>query len=178
MAAAERELVTIFTGSMPEAMSLHAALRAEGFDAFLPDETIKTVDPFITGMNALSMRVAVPADQVEEAEEAIRELRAEKAEPSGTETEAAAPRDAEDAEDAAAEAPAPAGEAEVEKLASRVGWAFCLFPPLGVWLGIRYLLASARLERTARHHGRVLAILTICSIQTAIIVSLILSAFD
>ncbi len=159
------ELVTIFTGSMAEALSLHAALRAEGFDAFLPDQTIKTVDPFITGMDALSMRISVPADQVEEARQAIRDLRA--AGPAAPDGEPGASPPEEDA--------LPAPEAEVEKLASRMGWAFCLFPPIGVYLGIRYLIASARLERTSRHHGRVLAILTICSIQTAMVIAIVLA---
>jgi len=69
------DLMPVFSGSLNEATVLRSALVAQGFAAFIPAENTKTMDPFITGANALTVSVVVPAEAAEEAASVISELR-------------------------------------------------------------------------------------------------------
>lgn len=55
------EWVTVFTGNPPEAHLVSGLLRSEGIPTYLPDESTKVVDPFITGANPLLWRVQAPS---------------------------------------------------------------------------------------------------------------------
>jgi hypothetical protein len=127
-----RDLRPVFRGSMPEVLTLQSALAANGIESFIPDMTIKTVDPLITGQNVFEVSLHVPAKRVAEAEAEIRRLR-----------EGAAEQ-----EEAAGKPPEePGGEfrgsmaADLEALGRRIRWASVsvITAPVGVLWGIKYI---------------------------------------
>ncbi len=62
---------TVFEGVPGQAGVLRAMLEADGLTTFVPDETTKLVDPFITGVSPLLATVQVPEDQVARARELL-----------------------------------------------------------------------------------------------------------
>jgi hypothetical protein len=70
-------MVTVFAGPLWEATILRGRLEEEGIPAVLPDETIKTMDPFITGANAFDFSLAVRADHAAQATELLASWRGE-----------------------------------------------------------------------------------------------------
>ena len=70
-----QEWTAVFSGPLPEVQVLQIALEARGITTFIPDETTKVVDPFITGANPLATLLQVPRDSVEEATALIADLR-------------------------------------------------------------------------------------------------------
>ena len=70
-----QELETVFEGPVSEATLLRSALGARDIEAFIENENIKVVDPFITGANALEVRLRVSAVDAPAALEALDEMR-------------------------------------------------------------------------------------------------------
>jgi hypothetical protein len=65
------ELVTVFVGSHARVAVLEALLADSGIPCFVPDRITKTMDPFITGVAPLDLRLQVPTPQVSAAMELI-----------------------------------------------------------------------------------------------------------
>lgn len=59
----ETNWVTIFMGEPWRVALLEGELESAGILTLVPDRVIKTIDPFITGANALDLRLQVPAFQ-------------------------------------------------------------------------------------------------------------------
>jgi hypothetical protein len=131
-----RDLQPVFRGSMPEVLTLQSALAANGIESFIPDYTIKTVDPLITGQNVFEVSLHVAAKRVAEAEAEIRRLRKGAAEQAAQPAEAGKPP-----EEPGAEPPEPERPEGLEGLGRRIRWASIsvITAPVGVLWGIRYL---------------------------------------
>lgn len=138
------EMETVLLGSWAEVLVLQAALEDQGIQTFIPNQNIKTIDPYITGMNALDVRLQVPRLQFPLAAEALTRLREEKQE--GHDPELLFP---------------------VEALGRRVRWATLILPPVGLVFGILYLLKTRPMQTKPIHHGRTLAAVWICLGLTA-----------
>jgi hypothetical protein len=143
----DREWVRIFSGSFPKALALRASLEAAGVRTRIPDEVMKVMDPFITGIDPLSVQILVPWDDVELAKEVMA--------PDG---EAA---DDERADGDGSQADGSQQPLDVEQLGRRVRWCFVL--PVYGWLmgmvmGWRYLKASREARLLPDGHGVTLLI--------------------
>ena len=66
-------LVTVFRGSLSEAVLVRALLDGAGLPAFILDEQIKTIDPLITGRDIFEVELQVPEDHGLDAEGMIRD---------------------------------------------------------------------------------------------------------
>lgn len=151
--------VTIHRGPMWEVVALQAKLEAHGVPADLPDQTIKTFDPFVTGADPLGVSLAVPEGAVEEARRLLL-------------TERESGGDA---------LPLPEDEPEVTPAARdlaartrRLRWTavfalmFFLFVLVGVWgvvQGIGYLSAVDRAGAPPPGHGLNLAAIGVCALS-------------
>jgi len=126
----EDDLVTVFRGSLSEALSVQAALGALGFRAHIPAQNTKVIDPFITGANIFEVDLQVPASRAEEAMAAIEEVRV------GRPEDGRAPGD-EEYGDEESEAEETAGGHEgtrlepLERIDRRLRWSGVLFLFLG-----------------------------------------------
>ena len=72
VAAPPLDLVTIYAGSPGQVAVLQAVLAAEGIPSFVPDATLKTVHPFVTGGSPLACNLQVPTPHVAAARALIR----------------------------------------------------------------------------------------------------------
>jgi len=90
--------ITIFHGSLAEALVLRGRLEANGVAALLCDENTKIIDPFITGADALSVDLQVSSEAASEAGRILRDRERVPGEES-------------------------AQQAELRKLADRIRWA-------------------------------------------------------
>lgn len=61
------KFTTIASGQPFEMQTLQTALEEEGFLAFIPNENLLMVNPFITGAGYLSCDLQVPSSQAEQA---------------------------------------------------------------------------------------------------------------
>ena len=61
--------MAIYGGPLGIAKALQASLESAGFFAFIPGENVKTLDPFITGANSLTVSLQVPDTEAEAARE-------------------------------------------------------------------------------------------------------------
>src|SRR5689334_13126081 len=131
--------VTILEAPRPRVEVVRGLLDAEGIATFVPDDLTKTVDPFITGGNAFTVTLQVPADDLERARAvAARHVECASA------TQASVPESPrtgdlaadEDDEQAAAEPDDP-----VEGHATRTVLCTCLLVtvPLALVFGVLYL---------------------------------------
>jgi hypothetical protein len=146
----DRDWVKIFSGSFPKALALRASLEASGVRTRVPDEIMKVMDPFITGIDPLSVEILVPWDDVELAKEVMTSESASAAE------DGAAQAGVDDAVRQGAPEPVDA-----EQLGRRVRWCFVL--PIYGWLmgmavGWRYLKASREARMLPDGHGVTLLI--------------------
>jgi len=73
--------VTVRVGLPGSIAALRVALEANGIPTFVPDEAMKSWDPFITGANALDSRLQVPSSRLEEARAILDEGREERPAP-------------------------------------------------------------------------------------------------
>lgn len=69
-----QELEPVFVGSLSEALALRASLGAMGLAVFLVDETMKSVDPFITGADVFNVGIVAACDQADRVREAIADV--------------------------------------------------------------------------------------------------------
>jgi hypothetical protein len=87
----ESNFVTIYIGSLGSAKTLQATLGSGGFLTFIPQENMKTLDPFNTGANSLSVAVQVPIGEagaaIDYLEESKIQTRDEDAEDAGYDDE-------------------------------------------------------------------------------------------
>ena len=132
------EPVEIFRGPIHEAFLLRSALEARGIPVYIRDETIKIMDPFITGANALDVVVFCAADRVADA----RDILSARGDPFPPPE----PREAE-------------AEAEGEDLAAlgrRVRWSVLslVLIPIAAFLGVRYLLRTLTTGASPPDHGK------------------------
>ena len=67
--------ITVLTGSHPQVLTVQALLEARGIPTFIPDQTTKVMDPFITGANPFSLDLCVPAEAVGDARRVLAEGR-------------------------------------------------------------------------------------------------------
>lgn len=172
-----RELKTVFVGSFSGALALQAALAARGLETFILDEMVKTIDPFITGGNALDVRLQAPADREKDTVAVIRELHRDPGvlqEGAATAVEGGSAGEPEpvltEKEDDIGQCPDPL-LAEVEDLGARVRWASLVgvIGPLGIAYGLRYFLKAERLSRRPRQHGINVVAFFLCIVWTGVL---------
>lgn len=65
------EWVTVHVASMSQVLVLRALLENSDIPTFVPDESMKTIDPFVTGFSPLEVRLQTPASQVALAREIL-----------------------------------------------------------------------------------------------------------
>ena len=144
--------VTVRAGSPGAVLVQRAALEAAGIPTFVPDETMKAWDPFITGANALDSSLQVPASRLEEARELLGEP--------GPPHEPTGPLD------------------EARRLATRMAFAsmMILTAPYALILAPRYFALVRRAgERPPNHRTALLGLVLACGV---LIASLLLQFFD
>ncbi len=157
-----RELQSIFRGSMPEVLTLQAALAAKGIESFIPDYNMKTIDPFITGRNVFEVSLQVPAVKAAEAEAEIRSLR-----------EGAEERRQEERAGGCFEEPieesreASDVRQEVEATGRRIRWASVsvITAPVGILWGVKYLVEARPLSPWPSYDRLTRFCLAICFLE-------------
>jgi hypothetical protein len=144
---------TVYAGPQWQVAMFQGLLEGEGITTFTPDQITKTVDPFITGGNALTARLQVPSPEATAARELLAAVRA------------AAPEAAGDSPQETAETP----EEEVEGYGRRTRWAAVLVftAPAAIVFGIGYILACREHGLRARQHGLVVAAMALAIVLTA-----------
>jgi hypothetical protein len=161
-----RDLVTIFDGSPVEAQILRTYLDECGFFTYLAHETIKVIDPFITGFGMFDLKLQVPPNQVEGALKAMQELKEKKP---------------------AAEKPEPEGPIERLNVSGvRLRWSCILVNLVGVipflgcvvallWLMFffRYMDEVVRAKIRPRFHGMTIACVPLAVIHGATSISML-----
>lgn len=152
-----RDLRTIWSGPLNEALILQAALAVRGFRTFIDDENLRRIDPFTLGGYAFHVQLQALASAAPHAAAKIAEIRAESA------------------LEAAPEAAAEAALARVQALRRRIMWS-CLggiSAPIGVALGLRYLAEPRPPEASPRQHRLAVAAIFIAVLESmALVVSL------
>ncbi len=130
-------LVTVFAGPLWEATVLQGRMEQDGVPAFLPDETIKVIDPFITGANAFDVALRVPANFEEQAMEIATDW-----------VEASKATDAE-----------PSPHDELRHLSRRARWAsiWVVTAPYALILACRYLVLCRRYGLRPRDYSYTVA---------------------
>ena len=149
----EARWVTVFTGSFSQVLSMRTLVEGEGILTWVPDETMKTVDPFVTGVNPLGMELRVPETEVDRVGRMLADMRR-----------------------AAGPAAAPVEPTDTERVVQQgvvVRWCF-VFAVLGwiagTWLGWRYLAAARRLEKPPPSHGLTV---TLWLLQVALLITVL-----
>lgn len=145
-----KQAVVVHAGPLWEVQLLQGMLEEEGIRAFIPDESTKRVDPFITGANPLAANLVVAKDDAERASALIEKHK-----------EVAEARDA--------QTPPHHAPTETERLArigTRVRWASIMIvtAPFAIYWGMQYLLGLRGDVPRPRHHG-----LTIAAIFLALV---------
>ncbi len=138
--------VSVFEGRPSEVYVVQATLEAQGFHTFAADETIKTIDPFITGVGMLRRTLQVPSQQVEAARSYLAKLEASRKEAPGARV-------------------AQNHEPTLERLGRRLRWGalaslFAPIVPRLEWLAIalfgvfylRYFLSTVTVQPKPRAH--------------------------
>ncbi len=130
-----QEWIAVFHGPFHEALAVQATLGAHGITGFIPNETMKVVDPFITGGSAMGGVVLVHFSEFETAQEILEQ------------TESPIEPTAEDEVD----------EVDgLEELGLTVQW--CFFVPIigwaaGVFFGLRYYTHARHRQQRPRRHA-------------------------
>ena len=149
-------LVTVHAGPLWEMQLLQGQLEELGVPSFIPDETTKAVDPFITGGNPLATNLQVPEEYADRAMALIERNR----------------RVAEQQEPPADATPLDTALARQGRLGRRIRWAAIAWftAPLALVMGVVYL---ARLERgrpRPEGHGFTLAAIVLAIPLTLVLV--------
>lgn len=141
------ELVTVYSGPVWRVLLLEGRLEAEGIPALVPDRIIKTIDPFITGANALELRLQVPSRHLAAARAVIAEDAPEPRAIPETDPDALRAR-------------------EVAALGRRIRWAawFGFTSPFALSYALRYFREAVALPQPPPGHR-----LTIAAIPIAIL---------
>jgi hypothetical protein len=163
-----KELTTIVETSASEARVIQSVLEGRGLFVHLANQTIKTVDPLITGVGMFDLAVQVPRDQAAEALEILMEIREQ--------------RSSREPERPVVEDPTSA----LERLGRRLRWGAVLalfspfFPLLG-WMVIAgytigYAIYIARVRKSAArpaYHALTLAsvLLVLCALALVVVVT-------
>lgn len=137
------QAVVVHAGPLWEVQLLQGMLEEEGIQAFIPDESTKRIDPFITGANPLSTDLVVAKGDAERATALIQRHR-----------EVAEKRDE--------GVPPHHPPTETERLAvlgTRVRWGSILIvtAPFALYWGIQYLWGLRGGVPRPRQHGLTLA---------------------
>jgi len=179
--------VTVHRGPVWQVELYQGLLADNGIDAFLPDATIKVMDPYATGALALDSAIQVRERDVEHAMRLLASLREERA--TGEDLDAlalAAPPDpdlgisleeaaAPDELEALGSVRARARDA-IERLAARTRWASMIpiFFPIGIAYGFRYLGVSRRRGIRAAKHRLTLAAIGLSLLELLVVASYLL----
>ncbi len=135
----------VFQGEMTQVLPLRAALGASGIPAYIRDERIKNLDPFLTGGYGFSVTLMVPSSR---AREALEKIGGKDWKPSS----------------------ASGGEkgGTLEDLADRIRWAaLCMVTaPIGLAYLPFYLRRVARRGEHPKGHGLTLAAGLLCLFLT------------
>jgi hypothetical protein len=144
---------TVFTGSMSEVLIKQGLLESNGIPTNIPDLNIKVIDPFVTGANALSVKLQTPESLAEEAEEIL----AWRPDPVA---------DAEPRRDPKLE--------RLEKLGTRIRWGSItvVTAPYALLLAPEYLWSVRRLRERPRNHGWTIAAIVFAGAITLAIVGI------
>lgn len=140
-----KQAIVVHSGPLWEVQLLQGMLEEEGVQAFIPDESTKRVDPFITGANALAASLVVSRADADRATALIDRHQ-----------EVAKQRDA--------QTPPHHPPTETERLAAlgtRVRWASIMIVtvPFALWWGVQYVLGLRDdLPRPRYHRLTIVAI--------------------
>ena len=138
-----KQAVVVHAGPLWEVQLLQGMLEEEGIQAFIPDESTKRVDPFITGANPLATNLVVAQADAERAAAIII-------------------RHKEVAETRDEGVPPHHPPTETERLADlgrRVRWSSIMIvtAPLAIWWGVQYLWGLSSDTPRPRQHGMTIA---------------------
>jgi len=145
---------TVYTGPVWRALSVQSLLDEAGFLTQVPDANTRTMDPFITGGDAFSLSVLVPARDSTAALDVV----ASHEQPGPT--SAASERDS-----------------KLAKLAHRLRWltamvviapVFFLTAPIALVLGFVYLVRVRRSETLPAEHGFNLITIAVAGLFTVV----------
>ncbi|MCA8961559.1 MAG: DUF2007 domain-containing protein [Planctomycetes bacterium] len=164
------EWTVIRTGPIAEVTVLQAVLESEGIPTFVPDQNMKVIDPFITGINAFDVRLMVPRCDAERAVERLRD-------PSETSPEAMEYEEWPDAwgeepDDAADGESSPEGESsrlrDLEARGRRIRWASIALvsSPIALAMAPVYLLETRQLSTRPRGHAYTIAAIIAAAVFT------------
>ncbi len=142
---------TVYSGALGVAKTVQATLESAGFSTFIPQENMKTLDPFNTGANCLTVAVQVSSNDAE----AVREF-----------LENATKRALVDSDDEQGTV-----DCEAIVLSTRIAWAFALqWIVLGLpwpWLfAPRYFRIVAESPDRPLQHTRTVAVLIASALLT------------
>jgi len=157
-----KQAVVVHAGPLWEVQLLQGLLEEEGIQAFIPDESTKRVDPFITGANPLATNLVVARADAERAAALIERHR-----------EVAHQRDR--------QAPPHHAPTETERLATlgaRIRWSCVLVvtAPFGVWWGIEYLARLRAGAARPREHGKTIAAIVLSVLWIGLFVYIVWSS--
>ena len=148
----------VFAGPLWKAEMLSGELELEDIPSFVPDSTMKRLDPFDTGGNIFDFKLLVPAEHAARAREIVGLPRPEQyvARPAESLSE-------------------PRVDDELAKLevrGRRIQWSALVlaFAPYGLWLALRYLPASARHAQRPAGHRLTLFASVVCLVECAALV--------
>lgn len=141
LADARYEFETVFVGPPSEAYVARSVLDDLGFLTHIANANIKMIDPFVTGLNPLDVRLQVPRSDAERASRALREARGE-----GGRGERLRESTGEYDPDLVA---------GLDDLSRRIRWAtVSLFlAPVAALLGLLYIMRTLPLQTRPAHHG-------------------------
>ena len=74
-----RNLVTVYKGELAEILALQSALAMRGFETFVGDDHLKTIQPFLAGGYAFGRDLQAPAETAAEVGRLIAEIQQERA---------------------------------------------------------------------------------------------------
>lgn len=157
------EWIELDAGPLWRVEMLQEELANQGVDAFVPDSTLKRVDPFMATGNVFDYRLLVRAEHAGRARELLQELQL---------------RPEEQVE------PERVDEAmfRLERLGRRIQWCamVTVFAPVGLWLWFRYVRAARKRTEVPRDHRwtRLAAVMCAVEIVIAIVFGVAVQRFE
>jgi len=158
------QAVVVHAGPLWEVQLLQGMLEEEGIQAFIPDESTKRVDPFITGANPLTTNLVVAKDDAERATALIS-------------------RHKEVAEQRDDQVPPHHPPTEMELLArlgTRVRWGSIMIvtAPFALWWGFQYLKGLRPDGPRPRYHGLTMAAIVLALVFVTGFIVIVADPFE
>jgi hypothetical protein len=151
--AMSRAFAEIFAGPLWKAEMLRGELELEDIPAFIPDSTMKRLDPFDVGGNVFDFKLLVPAEHAARAREIVGMPRPEQY--------------VERPAESLSEPRVDDAMARLEAQGRRIQWSALVmaFAPYGMWLAMQYVPAAARSPQRPAGHRLTLFATTVCLVE-------------